>query len=178
MSGRKASKLADTGEGSLKVGKSQTVVSTSLKARDILDQHAAPATTNSLLKGFRGTVLGYVTPWNAHGYDIAKSFGSKFSLVSPVWLQVTVSSNEDYLVGGAHDIDKGWMADVRKKGTKIVPRILFERCFIRIIPGSVVNPNTLNLDLDPKFWNNLDPNPGLCNLEKKKIKIVEKNLFS
>ncbi len=43
------------------------------------------------------------------------------------WLQVTVSSNEDYLVGGAHDVDKGWMAEVQKKGAKIVPRILFER---------------------------------------------------
>jgi hypothetical protein len=32
-------------------------------------------------------VLGYVTPWNAHGYDVAKSWGGKFSLVAPVWLQ-------------------------------------------------------------------------------------------
>jgi chitinase domain-containing protein 1 len=46
---------------------------------------------------------------------------------SQPWLQVTVSSNEDYLVGGAHDVDKGWMAEVQKKGAKIVPRILFER---------------------------------------------------
>jgi chitinase domain-containing protein 1 len=87
-----------------------------------------PSSSTSLSKSFRGPVLGYVTPWNSHGYDIAKNFGGKFSLVSPVWLQVTVSSNEDYLIGGAHDVDKGWMADVRNKGAKIVPRLLFERC--------------------------------------------------
>ena len=26
---------------------------------------------------------------------------------------------------------------------------------------SVVDPNTLNLDLDPEFWPNLNPDPGL-----------------
>ena len=26
---------------------------------------------------------------------------------------------------------------------------------------NVVDPNTLNLDLDPKFWPNLDPDPGV-----------------
>ena len=27
--------------------------------------------------------------------------------------------------------------------------------------SSVVDPNTLNLDPDPEFWPNLDPDPGL-----------------
>ena len=26
--------------------------------------------------------------------------------------------------------------------------------------GSVVDPNTLNLDPNPEFWPNLDPDPG------------------
>ena len=26
--------------------------------------------------------------------------------------------------------------------------------------SSIVDPNTLNLDLDPGFWLNLDPDPG------------------
>ena len=33
----------------------------------------------------------------------------------------------------------------------------------RYIQTSVVDPNTLNLDLDPEFSPNLDPDPGLCN---------------
>ena len=31
-----------------------------------------------------------MTPWNNHGYDVAKIFGGKFSLISPVWLQVSL----------------------------------------------------------------------------------------
>ena len=30
------------------------------------------------------------------------------------------------------------------------------------VSSSVVDPNTLNLDPDPEFWPNLDPDPGLC----------------
>jgi chitinase domain-containing protein 1 len=39
-------------------------------------------------KHFEGDVLGYVTPWNSHGYDVAKGVPGKFSIVSPVWLQL------------------------------------------------------------------------------------------
>ena len=97
-----------------------------VKGRDILDHHAAyyKQTTKKM---FDSTVLGYVTPWNSHGYDLAKTFGAKLNLVSPVWLQVTVSPNDDYLIGGAHDIDQGWIKEVTKQGAKIVPRILFDR---------------------------------------------------
>ena len=28
------------------------------------------------------------------------------------------------------------------------------------VEGSVVDPNTLNLDPDPGFWPSLDPDPG------------------
>lgn len=95
--------------------------------------------------------LVYVTPWNNHGYgelifwkisfnnfnwliseiefylnssDIAKWF-HKFTLVSPVWLQLKKNSGS-LAVTGTHDIDQGWMTDVRKTGAKIVPRIIFE----------------------------------------------------
>ena len=39
--------------------------------------------------------------------------------------------------------------------------------------NSVVDPNTLNLDLDPGFLPNLDPDPGLYNnFLKEKFKII------
>ena len=42
--------------------------------------------------------------------------------------QFQVSDSEGrYVIGGTHDVDKGWMEDVRKKGGKIVPRILFDK---------------------------------------------------
>lgn len=51
-------------------------------------------------------ILGYVTPWNSYGYDVAKIFGGKFTLLSPVWLQVVPEGPSDFAVKGTHDVDK------------------------------------------------------------------------
>ncbi|XP_044758979.1 chitinase domain-containing protein 1 [Coccinella septempunctata] len=79
---------------------------------------------------FDGIVLGYVTPWNNHGYDVAKIFGNKFTHISPVWLQVKKNGALQYELGGTHDIDLDWLLTVKNAGRqrklKIVPRILFE----------------------------------------------------
>eukprot|EP00003_Mantamonas_plastica_P021927 TRINITY_DN3625_c1_g5_i1.p2 TRINITY_DN3625_c1_g5~~TRINITY_DN3625_c1_g5_i1.p2 ORF type:complete len:136 (-),score=34.22 TRINITY_DN3625_c1_g5_i1:416-823(-) len=32
--------------------------------------------------------LGYVTPWNNEGYEAAKRFARKFTLISPVWFDL------------------------------------------------------------------------------------------
>lgn len=57
--------------------------------------------------------------WNNHGYDVAKIWGSKFNYVSPVWLQVLRKGPKQYELGGAHDIDAGWVKDVKKAGQSI-----------------------------------------------------------
>ncbi|XP_056137374.1 chitinase domain-containing protein 1 [Lampris incognitus] len=77
---------------------------------------------------FKGPVLGYITPWNSHGYDVAKIFGSKLTTVSPVWLQLRRRGTESYDVTGLHDHDPGWVKAVRKsnKKIKLVPRLLFD----------------------------------------------------
>ncbi|EDS29877.1 chitinase domain-containing protein 1 [Culex quinquefasciatus] len=99
-------------------------------AKDILVENPAYHEETSL-KNFNGKVLGYVTPWNNHGYDVAKIWGSKFNYVSPVWLQVLRKGPKQYELGGAHDIDAGWVKDVKKAGqsigNKVVPRILFDK---------------------------------------------------
>lgn len=79
-------------------------------------------------KTFQGQVLGYVTPWNSHGYDVAKVFGSKLTSVSPVWLQLRRRGPETFDVTGLHDHDPGWVKAVRKSGKKVrmVPRLLFD----------------------------------------------------
>ncbi|KAF5291398.1 hypothetical protein FQR65_LT01708 [Abscondita terminalis] len=78
---------------------------------------------------FEGMVLGYVTPWNNHGYDVAKIFGNKFTHISPVWLQIKPNGGK-YEITGTHDVDRNWMKDVRKSGewskVKIVPRVILE----------------------------------------------------
>lgn len=68
--------------------------------------------------------------WNNHGYDVAKTFGSKFTHISPVWLQVRRKGKNRYEVTGTHDVDKAWMKDVRRgnrvksmlvRGCRVVP---------------------------------------------------------
>lgn len=79
-------------------------------------------------RAFQGQVLGYVTPWNSHGYDVAKQFGSKMTSVSPVWLQLRRRGPETFDVTGLHDHDPGWVKAVRKsnKKVRIVPRLLLD----------------------------------------------------
>ncbi|VEN40074.1 unnamed protein product [Callosobruchus maculatus] len=95
-------------------------------AKDIISNHKAFFKEVDEFK-FDGLVLGYITPWNSHGYDIAKVFGNKFTHISPVWLQI---SGQDYVIQGLHDVDAKWMTAVKNAGRqrklKIVPRILFE----------------------------------------------------
>ncbi|XP_046630112.1 chitinase domain-containing protein 1 [Neodiprion virginianus] len=83
------------------------------------------------VRRFEGAVLGYVTPWNNHGYDVAKIFGGKFTLISPVWLQIHRIGKNSYDMP-THDIDKGWMKAVRKANNanhtiKILPRVILEQ---------------------------------------------------
>ncbi|ESO82099.1 hypothetical protein LOTGIDRAFT_135362 [Lottia gigantea] len=104
------------------------LVKEKIKWKDITKEHASYCVASKDIKQFSGNVLGYVTPWNNHGYDTAKIFGGKFEFISPVWLQIHRKPGGQFTMGGAHDIDKGWMKDVKKdRHTKILPRILFEK---------------------------------------------------
>ncbi|XP_025914937.1 chitinase domain-containing protein 1 isoform X3 [Apteryx rowi] len=98
------------------------------KAKDIILEHKSYCFKKIKERHFSGDILGYITPWNSHGYDIAKIFGNKFTLISPVWLQVKRRGKERFQFTGLHDADQAWMKDVRKnsKSIKIVPRILFD----------------------------------------------------
>lgn len=51
--------------------------------------------------------------WNNHGYDVAKIWGAKFDVISPVWLQIVRLSSGQYEMQGTHDIDASWVDDVR-----------------------------------------------------------------
>ncbi|XP_048663878.1 chitinase domain-containing protein 1 isoform X9 [Marmota marmota marmota] len=104
------------------------LVVTDLKAEVVVLEHRSYCSARARERNFAGDVLGYVTPWNSHGYDIAKVFGSKFTHISPVWLQLKRRGREMFEVTGLHDVDQGWMRAVRKhaKGLHIAPRLLFE----------------------------------------------------
>jgi hypothetical protein len=68
---------------------------------------------NTHIKNFGSSTLGYVTPWNSKGYDIAKRFASKFTYISPVWYQIKIAfdSNKKFSVSihGIHDVDTKWI---------------------------------------------------------------------
>jgi chitinase domain-containing protein 1 len=75
-----------------------------------------------------GETLAYVTPWNSHGYDIAKKFRGKFTMISPVWFQLLRHSDGRYATKGDHDVDAGWLHEVKdtEKPPKIVPRFMLD----------------------------------------------------
>ncbi|CAJ0933916.1 unnamed protein product, partial [Mesorhabditis belari] len=80
---------------------------------------------------FEHAALAYITPWNGRGYDLAKWAAKKFTHIAPVWLQMrpqTADMAASCRIEGTHDIDHGWMNDVRSNNSaiKFVPRVLFE----------------------------------------------------
>ncbi|XP_068207848.1 chitinase domain-containing protein 1 [Palaemon carinicauda] len=98
------------------------------KWKDIVENHGSYYRQTSKRAGNHMT-LAYITPWNNHGYDVAKILGGKFTHVSPVWLQLKRQASQNFITG-EHDIDQGWVKDVRKAGksasVKIVPRVIVE----------------------------------------------------
>jgi len=92
---------------------------------EVVEHHGAystlPAPTNL-------STLAYVTPWNSHGYDIAKIQRNRFTHVAPVWFQIKRGMT-GWEFGGEHDVDRAWIKAVRgakREGPKVVPRIIFE----------------------------------------------------
>ncbi|XP_013064412.1 chitinase domain-containing protein 1-like [Biomphalaria glabrata] len=103
------------------------LVSVNPSIRDIIREHSLYFDRDREVKNFEGETLAYVTPWNNHGYDIAKLFGAKFNYVSPVWLQIKRQPGGAFYIQGTHDVDKGWITDVvQGRKTSLVPRILFD----------------------------------------------------
>lgn len=70
-------------------------------------------------KNFKGNVLGYVTPWNSHGYDVATRWRAKFTHISPVWYQLRMDEADgSFKLTGGHDVDQSWIAKLREPLTQ------------------------------------------------------------
>ena len=99
-----------------------------LTPADVLD-HGRRATGDPGEKRFAGPVLGYVTPWNARGYEVAERYAAKFTHLAPVWFQLkAVQATGDLHVAGQHEVNQTWLAGLRAgpRPPKVVPRVLFE----------------------------------------------------
>eukprot|EP01099_Mayorella_cantabrigiensis_P007085 TRINITY_DN6127_c0_g1_i1.p1 TRINITY_DN6127_c0_g1~~TRINITY_DN6127_c0_g1_i1.p1 ORF type:complete len:427 (-),score=98.36 TRINITY_DN6127_c0_g1_i1:157-1437(-) len=75
-----------------------------------------------------GKTLGYITPWNAKGYEHAKTFAYKFDYLSPCWFHF---NKGETVVRGDHNVDRGWMEDVKTAypsypSPAIIPRFSFD----------------------------------------------------
>lgn len=97
-----------------------------------------PATENMasyFLKTFEYFLFALIISslqWNGAGYDNAKLFAKKFTHISPVWLQLKLNDDEETTrIEGTHDIDTGWMRDLRKANPdiKIVPRVMLDNWY-------------------------------------------------
>lgn len=69
-------------------------------------------------------VLGFVTPWNSRGKDVAMKQASRGRLdtISPVTWQM----HPDGLFGG-EDFEDSFYEDLAKMGSEVFPRVLFEK---------------------------------------------------
>ncbi|KAI9330021.1 glycoside hydrolase superfamily [Zopfochytrium polystomum] len=123
---------AGGGGGTLSVF-DRDLVKKRVSAGEILREHAKYSKSGASVPGFNERSLVYVTPWNNHGYDVAKMFRGKFTHVSPVWYNIhpTEPGKPVYKLQGGHDVDKDWIADVRAptangKRAKVVPRFILQ----------------------------------------------------
>lgn len=60
------------------------LVTTDANYQDIVTENSN-VPENSSHRHYTYPVLGYITPWNSRGYELAKRFNSKFTHLSPVW---------------------------------------------------------------------------------------------
>ena len=107
----------------------RNLIEENITPQSVLENHQAYCSACLETREFTHPTLVYVTPWNSHGYTLAKLFAKKLDYVSPVWLSIRRTGIERYIVEGQHDIDRPWLEEVKAKNpaVRIVPRIIFEK---------------------------------------------------
>ncbi|CAH0489815.1 unnamed protein product [Peronospora farinosa] len=152
-----AAEVKDVSAGVLSVW-DRGLVTTKLNPTLILQEHAQ--TASNVLKNFRGETLGYVTPWNSRGYDMAKRFRTKFTYISPVWLQVREDPDHVPIITGTHDIDRQWVQDIKngaegekveEEGPAVLPRVVYERNHISVEDDPLIISKLLTLTDEHDF---------------------------
>ncbi|CAF3520953.1 unnamed protein product [Adineta steineri] len=100
-----------------------------LTPASILANYQSYCSTCTDVRHFSNPTLIFITPWNNHGYDVAKIFAQKFDYISPVWFNVKRIGYKKYRIDGTHDIDSEWVKFLKEKNSdiRIVPRVAFEK---------------------------------------------------
>ncbi|KAH7817352.1 putative chitinase domain containing 1 precursor [Monocercomonoides exilis] len=103
--------------------------STAISAKSILDNCQTYIKFSP--KFFRNPTLGFVTPWNKKGFEVALRSYGKFDYLVPVWYQVKLGKSLS--LNGQDSVDTKWIKAIRshedafgRKPPKILPRIHFD----------------------------------------------------
>lgn len=86
-----------------------------LSSSVVLDQHHFYAADAE--RSFSKDVLGYVTPWNAKGYEVALLMKSRgqLDIVVPVWFRlVRDAKSGEVQVDGVQDMNKKWLKEMQE----------------------------------------------------------------
>ena len=103
---------------------------TQLSAVDILDH--CQVTASSVQRNFNNKLMGFVTPWNQRGYQVALDYKSKLDIVVPTWYTLTLNGRESLILSGQDSVNTPWVKRIRSTAAdqsvpKVIPRILFDR---------------------------------------------------
>lgn len=103
----------------------QGLVKADVNYQEILTENSK-VSKNMSQRHYTYPVLAYITPWNNKGYDLAKSFNSKFTHLSPIWYDLR-SQGTNLVLEGRHNADIGWITELRMKGDAwVIPRVVLE----------------------------------------------------
>src|SRR3989338_8865417 len=90
------------------------------KPRSIVKEHARVG--DAAVHRFGGKTLGFVTPWNARGYEFAERFAGKLDYVVPVWHQLVARlpsgphsdrpKQPPFRLAGSENVDLDWVRRV------------------------------------------------------------------
>ncbi|KAG6749607.1 hypothetical protein POTOM_046665 [Populus tomentosa] len=101
------------------------LVKTDVDYQEILDENSK-VLKNESHRHYTYPVLAYITPWNSKGYEMAKRFTNKFTILSPVWYDLK-SQGTGLVLEGRHNADMGWISELRRNGNALVlPRVVLE----------------------------------------------------
>lgn len=108
----------------------RNLVTKNLTVKSILENYnlVSKSKTSRILNGDRHQeVLAFITPWNNDGYRLSVEFGSKFSIIVPVWFQLK-EENGKFIIAGQDAINETWLAEMQKHQphVSIVARLIFE----------------------------------------------------
>ena len=76
---------------------------------------------------FVGEVLGYITPWNGEGWNLAVKYAKKLDFVVPVWFQLSVADDGTLEIAG--EGNSTWTGEMlaANPAVKVVPRVILEK---------------------------------------------------